>query len=175
VRDDLIGFLFRQGERRIAAIWSPNRTRMATFKLNGESVQLLTVTGEALHKSRFDGSWITVLEQDLPVYAVSEGELEIDWSEFPLAIRLDRETVHPGETVTYETYQDALTTFEIQELPDGWTSGHVGGEGSPITITVPADARPGRYEVIHRVKTLRSDQVFLLPVAIDVVPTLLRG
>jgi hypothetical protein len=175
VRDDLVGFLFRQGERRIAAIWSPNRTRMATFKLNGENVQLLTVTGEALHKSRFDGSWITVLEQDLPVYAVSEGELEIDWSEFPLAIRLDRETVHPGETVTYETYQDALTTFEIQELPDGWTSGHVGDEGSPITITVPADARPGRYEVIHRVKTLRSDQVFLLPVAIDVVPTLLRG
>jgi len=173
-RDDLIGFLFREGERRIAAIWSPNRTRMATFRLSGENVRLLTVIGTTLQKSHA-GSWITVLEQDLPVYAVSDGELEIDWSEFPLAIRLDRETVHPGETVTYETYQDALTNFEIHELPLGWTSGHVGATGSPITITVPADARPGRYEVIHRVKTLRSGQVFFLPVAIEFVPTLLRG
>jgi hypothetical protein len=171
--EGLVGFLFRDAKQRVAAIWSPSRTRMATFKLKGENLQVLSAVGDPLPVLR-DGELITVLERNMPIYVVADGELTIDWNEFPLAIRLDRPAVHPGETVTYETYVDALTRFEIDELPPGWTSGHVTDPGSPITITIPPDAAPGRYTVTHRVETLRTETVFTLPVEIDVVPLLLH-
>ncbi len=171
--EGLVGLLFREAKRRVAAIWSPSRTRMATFELKGENVQVLNAVGEPV-PGLPDGRVVTVLERNMPIYFLADGELEIDWREFPVAIRLDRPAVHPGETITYDMSVDAsVARFEVDELPPGWTSGHV-SEGGPITLTVPADAAPRRYTVTHRVEAKLAGIMFTLPVEIEVVPLLLR-
>jgi sugar phosphate isomerase/epimerase len=171
--DRLVGYLFRRGPQQVAALWSPGRTRMATFKLAGENLRALNAVGEPMPGLR-EGYLITVLERDMPAYILADGELGLEWKEFPLAIRLDQPAVHPGEPVTYETYLDAMTRFDVDELPPGWKSGHVAGPGSPITIMIPADAVPGRYTVTHNVETIMGAMTFTLPVEIEVVPLLLR-
>ncbi|UCG16387.1 MAG: beta-galactosidase [Phycisphaerales bacterium] len=57
---DVIAFLFRNGQRRIAALWSPHCTQLVHFDVPGPATQVRNAIGEPAHCAR-DGSKVLVL------------------------------------------------------------------------------------------------------------------
>lgn len=170
----LIGFRFRRGTQRIAAAWSPRRARLVALKVKGENVRVLNAVGGPTGVAHPGGAWVALFEPDMPVYIVADGAMEVAGQEFPVAVRLSKAAVHPGEVVTYGLELDEFSRCAVHELPARWAAAPADGRGA-YGVSVPADAAPGRYELIFRVEALWAEREFLLPVEVEVVPLLLRG
>lgn len=175
VGKDLVAFEFRDDARRITALWASDRTRLIGLKVEGDGAELLNMMGEPAHSQTDRGMHVVLLEHNLPLYVVSEGEVKIEAKDWPVAIRPERAAYHPGDRVEFALDGlDAMTSFDLGRLPADWQP--VRQEGKFAAVDVPSSAAPGVYVIEFKVRTLAApDHEWILPVQVTIAPLLVRG
>ncbi|MCB9850720.1 MAG: endo-1,4-beta-xylanase [Phycisphaerales bacterium] len=169
---DIVAFAFRDGERRIVALWPSDRTRLIGLKFDGTTPKILNAMAEPANVTEDRGLSVLRMEHNLPVYLVSDGEFSIAAKDWPVVLAPAQAAYHPGDTVTISaTMQDAMTSVRIDTIPPGWT---MTTNEMPAMINVPEDAAPGDYEITFSAGTMGMQQ-YRLPVQVKIAPTLVRG
>ncbi|MCP4246210.1 MAG: hypothetical protein GY778_04095 [bacterium] len=170
--DDLVGFVFEDGDRQTAALWSPEVTRLVRFEIEPADAVVLNVINEPAAAARSGSSVALRLMADLPVYVRSDGPLTIKRRPAPAVIETDRPGVHPGEAFTIRVRAEADVKSGRPVPPAGWT---VSGSETDqaLTVTPPTWALPGDYTVSVPIEY--AGQTIDLPVAVRIVPALVRG
>ena len=170
--EDLTGFVFRAGERRIAAVWSSDATRLVRFELDPANAAVLNTMNEPASCVRKDATVVLRLERGLPVYICADRTLSVKRLPAPVDVVVERTAVHPGERVTVQCRIEAGAAVGSPVLPAQWS---LAGEtpGTAFTVIVPDEAPPGTAVIVVPVE--HGGVTFDVPVRIDVVPVLMRG
>jgi hypothetical protein len=173
--DGVIAFRFRDEDRRIVALWSTDRTRLASLDTRGVDVQILNAIGEPAYQAEDRGRYTIVLEQNMPAYVLADQAFDVRCTESLFRIRPSRTQVHVGERVQWNLQGlDAMTSVSLRSIPPGWKQVDESSRSPYGDLVVPANATPGRYTVTFSARTIGGRE-FVLPVHLEVVPKLIRG
>ncbi|MBN2447128.1 MAG: beta-galactosidase, partial [Phycisphaerae bacterium] len=169
--DGLTGFVFADGSRRIAIVWSDEATQVVRLKFGADDVALLDFAGMPVPCLRERDATMLRLERGLPIFIVTDGPLHVGVQPPPLRIVAEPTRVHPGETVRVQWQCATELTVGRPTCPSGWKQVDAAGDG--VALLVPEDAPRGGYGVDVPVEFGEVHTV--IPVRVEVVPVLLRG
>jgi hypothetical protein len=167
----LIGFEFRDDQRRVAALWSPDGAKLVRIQARGRNTRFVNMVGDPAHATAFKPATLLILEDNTPVYVVSDGDLELEVLDPPARLNLERPGVHPGETVLARVEREDDVTVNVA-APTGWRVRSYDARRA-FEITAPPQARPGGHTLRATIGVEGAE--FTIPIRIDVIPGLLRG
>lgn len=169
--DELEGYLFRHPDGYVAALWSPDTTRLVRFAITPDDFELRSVIGTPAASVRGEDALTVRLERGLPVYVLSSRRPELRVLGDVLPARLTPATVHPGEVLQVSWEPVAGVVVQAPVPPHGW-SDELEVSGTRAAIQVPGHAVTGMHEVLLPVTV--GDRTLTLPLHVEVVPKLLR-
>jgi len=169
--DDLLAFVFRRGDQRIAVLWSTAATQLVRLHVSGEGVEVFDMVGLPARCAPEGMDRVLLLERNEPVFLVGKDGMDISRGAPPVRVTLPRASAHPGESVEVrlETGPDAKMTAAVAPLGWGRSAKFVDGVA---VVDVPAHATRGAYALVIMLNV--GGEVFRLPVEVTVVPALLR-
>jgi hypothetical protein len=169
---NIIAFVYRDGARRVMALWPTERTRLVGLEFGGQPPQVLNAMGEPARVQHDRGLHVLRMEHDLPVYLVGAGPIDVKLKDWPVALACDRSAYHAGDVVTIAAEGlDAQTSVRLERVPPNWI---VESQELPLRVKIAPQAPPGDYDIELRVSTVNTGD-YHLPVRVTVAAGLVRG